>query len=87
MVELEWMRLGSYWLDDANTEKYDGHDIFNLRAAYRFNKQWEAYAKLLNIADTLYAERVSKSGSSLAQYAPGQPETLFAGVTYTWGAK
>lgn len=87
MVELEWMRVGKYWLDDANTETYSGHDIFNLRAAYRFNKQWEAYAKLLNITDTLYAERASKSGTSLAQYAPGQPETFFAGVTFTWGAK
>lgn len=86
MVELEWMRLGNYWLDDGNTEKYSGHDIFNLRVAYRFTRQWEAQAKLLNITDTLYAERASKSGSSLAQYAPGQPETLFAGVTYTWGA-
>ena len=87
LVELEWVRLGSYWLDDANTEKYGGHDLLNVRASYRFSPQWEIYAKLLNVADKLYAESASKGGSDPAQFAPGQPRTFFAGLIYRWGGK
>ena len=87
IAELEWVRLGKYWLDDANTEKYNGHDIFNMRASYYITKQWEVYAKAINITDKLYAERASKSGADSALYAPGQPRTFFAGITYNWGGK
>ncbi len=72
-------------MDDANTEKYEGHDLFNLRASYNASKQLEIYARAINITDELYSERASKSGSSPAQYAPGQPMTIFAGLTYRWG--
>lgn len=86
-VEIEWIRLGKYWLDDANTEKYSGHDLFNIRASYRVSKEIELYARAINITDSLYAERASKSGSSEAQFAPGSPRTFFAGITYKWGGK
>ena len=26
-VQLEWVKVGSYWLDAANTRKYGGHDV------------------------------------------------------------
>jgi outer membrane receptor protein involved in Fe transport len=84
-VELEWVRLGSYWLDNANTEKYDGHDLYNLRASYHLTSAWELYARLINIADEAYAETSSKSETGEAMFAPGQPRTLFGGVTWRWG--
>lgn len=87
IAELEWVRLGKYWLDDANTEKYNGHDIFNMRVSYYITKQWEVYAKAINITDKLYAERASKSSADSALYAPGQPRTFFAGITYNCGGK
>ncbi|MBI5583716.1 MAG: TonB-dependent receptor [Deltaproteobacteria bacterium] len=85
LFELEWIRLGDYWLDNANTEKYNGHDLFNIRASYPITKQWEVYARLINAAGKLYAESASKSGSDAAIFAPGQPRTIFAGVVYRWG--
>lgn len=84
-IELEWIKLGEYWLDDANTEKYDGHDLFNVRASYKFNPAWEIYARAINITDELYAESASKSSGSAAQYNPGMPRTFYAGVAYKWG--
>ncbi|MFA4828665.1 MAG: TonB-dependent receptor [Thermodesulfovibrionales bacterium] len=87
LAEIEWVRLGKYWMDDANTETYKGHDLFNARASYSISKQWEIYIKVVNIADKLYAERASKSGSDAAQFAPGQPRTFFAGINYKWGGK
>ena len=85
-IELEWVKLGSYWMDNANTEKYSGHDLFNFRASYQISKGWEIYVRVINIADKLYAERAEKSGTDL-QYGPGQPRTFFAGITYNWGGK
>lgn len=84
-IELEWIKLGRYWLDDANTEKYDGHDLLNIRASYKFNKSWEIYARGINVTDELYAESASKSGSSAAKYNPGMPQTFYAGFVYKWG--
>ncbi len=86
-TELEWVRLGRYWMDDANTEQYSGHDLFNLRASYNISKEWGLYAKVINMFDRLYAERASKSGSSDSQFAPGSPRIFFAGLTYRWGGK
>ena len=84
--EVEWMRLGGYWLDNANTEKYSGHDLFNIRAAYAIDKNWEIYARVINVTDKLYAESASKSGTDAAMYAPGQPRTFFAGITWNYGS-
>lgn len=86
-AEIEWVHLGGYWLDNENTEKYDGHDLVNLRASYNATPEWELYLKATNILDKDYAERVSKSSSGEAQYTPGNPQTFFAGVVYRWKAK
>ncbi|MBI5682424.1 MAG: TonB-dependent receptor, partial [Deltaproteobacteria bacterium] len=83
-VELEWLKLGKYWLDDANTEQYEGHDLLNIRALYKLNKSWELYARAMNVTDELYAESASKSSSGSASYNPGMPRTFYAGITYHW---
>ena len=31
LAELEWLHMDSYFLDAANTAKYEGHDLWNLR--------------------------------------------------------
>ena len=84
-VELEWIRLDEYWLDDANSEKYAGHDLFNVRASYKATKSWEFFARAINVTDKLYAESASKSSTGSAQYNPGLPRTFYAGLTYNWG--
>ncbi|MBI3584877.1 MAG: TonB-dependent receptor [Nitrospinae bacterium] len=84
-VELEWIKLDEYWLDDANTEKYNGHDLLNVRASYKAAKSWEIFARAINVTDKLYAESASKSSGSAAQYNPGMPQTFYAGLTYNWG--
>jgi len=32
--QLEWSGMGGYWLDPGNTIRFDGHNIFHLRASY-----------------------------------------------------
>ncbi|WP_455204838.1 TonB-dependent receptor [Kaarinaea lacus] len=80
-IELEWVHLGHYWMDDANTHQYDGHDLLNLRANYFINPTWELFARLLNVTDERYATYASYSARSNSEYAPGAPRTVYAGVS------
>ncbi|MCB4791470.1 MAG: TonB-dependent receptor [Elusimicrobia bacterium] len=85
-AELEWVKIGEYWADDANTEKYEGYDLFNFRVSCNISDNWAISLRAINLADTLYAEEVSKSATGAAQYSPGQPRTVFANINYKWGA-
>lgn len=79
-VELEWERLGSYWLDNANTERYDGHDVLNLRANYPVSQQLEVYGRVMNLRDERYATAAALSAGA-PQYAPGAPRSVYVGMT------
>jgi outer membrane receptor protein involved in Fe transport len=76
--ELEWTRIGAYYLDDANTTQYNGHSIFNLRGAWQLKKDLRLFARLNNLTDRRYAE--SASFSTARTFSPGLPRTLYAGV-------
>ncbi len=80
-VELEWVHLGDYWMDQSNTGKYDGHDIYHLRFNHRMDKQLNLFARVINVTDELYATAASISRGN-NEYAPGMPRTLYAGVDY-----
>lgn len=87
-MQLEWTRIGSYWLDDANTNRYNGHSLLNLRARYRINESMALFARLNNLTDRRYAESASlftvsgQPAQTQTTYSPGLPRTLYAGVDY-----
>lgn len=86
-VELEWVHLGDYWMDQDNTHKYDGHEVYNLRMNYRLDKALNLYARVINVTDELYATAASYSPARFSnpekfEYAPGMPRTLYAGLDY-----
>lgn len=83
-VELNWVHLGSYWLDDENTHTYAGHDLYHLRANYALNKQLELFGRIENLTDERYATSASYSQFNGEQFAPGLPRTLYAGLNYHW---
>jgi len=85
-VAAEWVRLGSYWMDQANTEKYDGHDLLNLRARYEISKKSTAYMRIMNLTDETYATAASYKPAAFGnpekfEYAPGMPLTLYLGYS------
>jgi len=82
-VALEWIRLGSYWLDAANTANYEGHDVFNLRVNYPAGRGVDLFGSVMNLTDKRYAESASLSSSNPV-YAPALPRTLYAGLQYNW---
>lgn len=84
--EIEWIKLGDYWMDAANTYKYSGHDVINLRVNHFIRKKLEVYARLMNIADKRYATSAKYTpagfGAEKFEYAPGMPRTAYVGMKY-----
>ena len=84
--ELEWVKLGAYWMDPANTHRYSGHDLLNLRANWQAFRKLGVYARIMNLTDERYATsaRYTPAGwnPEKFEYAPGMPRTLYAGLDY-----
>lgn len=84
-IELEWSHMGSYWMDNANTEKYDGHDLVNLRINHFVTtlskKPLELYARIMNVNDERYATSAAFSRGE-STFAPGMERTVYAGFNY-----
>lgn len=82
-VELEWEYLGRYYTDEANSQRYGGHDLFNLRGHYHLNERWELFGRVHNLTDRHYATYVSNAVTSPdLEYRPGQPRTATVGVRF-----
>jgi len=79
-LEAEAVYLGSYWMNDANTEKYAGHTLVNLRVNYATRGGWQVFARATNLLDTRWANSAQVS-NGLPQYAPGLPFSLYGGVS------
>ena len=79
-VEAELVYLGSYWLNDGNTAKYDGHNLVNLRLNYETRGQWQFFARATNLFDTRWANSAQIS-NGLPVYAPGMPFSLYGGIS------
>lgn len=75
----EVVSLGSYWMDDANTTRYNGHELLNLSASYHFASEIELFAKVRNATDRRFAE--SASGT---KYSPGLPRAVYVGLQTSW---
>lgn len=88
-LEIEWVHIGRYWMDQANTQKYSGHDLVNLRTRYLLTKQSHLYARIMNITNEKYATLATYKTAAFSnpekfEYAPGMPLTLFAGMEWTF---
>lgn len=82
-AQLEWTKTGSYWLDAANTGKYPGHELWNLRLRHEVSKGLVLAGRVLNLGDKRYADSASGTGAAPA-LSPGLPRTLYATVEAAW---
>lgn len=86
LAQLEWVRLGSYWLEASNSAtygKYPGHDVLNLRFSQSVGKGVNLFARLLNVTDRRYADSASVS-SNTPVFSPALPRAFYAGLDATW---
>jgi len=82
-VQLEWLHMGSYWMDQANTTKYAGHELLNLRAIMPIAKDLKLSGSIANLADKRYADS-SQISSAVAVLSPGMPRSYTLGLEAKW---
>jgi outer membrane receptor protein involved in Fe transport len=80
-AELEWIAVGSYYMDAANTVKYDGHQLFNLRVRQRLSRRWQGAFRITNLTDKSYAERADFAFGNY-RYLPGQDRAFFLEIRF-----
>lgn len=86
VTELEWVMMGSYYLDPENDHRYGGHDLLHLRARWQATEALTVTMRLLNLSNQHYAERADyvtlPTGVGQYRYFPGEPRSLYAGIEY-----
>lgn len=83
-AQMEWVSVGSYFLEPNNTEgKYAGHDLFNLRVSQQLDDRWTLFGRVLNLADARYADS-GQISSQVAVYSPGLPRAVYLGLEGKW---
>jgi outer membrane receptor protein involved in Fe transport len=84
-AELEWVHMSEYYLNDANDKKYEGHDVFNLRASHDVTENLTLYGRIQNLFNTEYAERAdfnTNSDPDGYRYFVGEKRYLHVGASY-----
>ncbi len=85
LIAVEWVRLGSYWMDPENTHKYDGHDLFNAYATVPVIAHLELSGRITNIGDRRFAETSSYNAQQGERFRPGAPRQFYLGAQYRFG--
>ena len=76
-AELEWLWVGAYWANAANTARYGGHDVGNLRVSFEPARNWLVSLRVTNLADGPYADRADFAFGDY-RYFPGRGRAYFA---------
>ncbi len=84
-AELEWIYLGSYYLEPDNKHKYNGHQLLNLRITSQFAQRWSAALRVTNLLDEDYAERAD-FGFGQYRYFVGEPRGFYVEIGYEFGS-
>jgi len=80
-LEAEWVSVGAYFTNAANTRRYDGHNLLHLRGEVFVTDRLAAFLTLRNVTDALYAERADFAFGS-DRFFPGEVRTLGFGLRY-----
>jgi len=81
-IALELNHIAPYWMDPANTSKYEGHDVLALRAALALTEDVRLFARVINLTDKLYAERATYNAFRGDEFAPGLPRSVYVSLKY-----
>lgn len=81
---LEASRIGPYFMNADNTQRYDGHTLVHLRTRIRLRPAVALHVRVLNVANARYAESASYTVTRGREFAPGMPRTIFASLAFDW---
>lgn len=74
--ELEVVHMGAYFTDEANTNRYSGHDLVNMRYQADLSSQWYYGLNITNLLDRDYAERADFAFAT-ERYFVGEPRSFY----------
>lgn len=75
-ARIQSLTWGSYYMDNANTEEYDGYEfVTNLMIGYEHEK-FDINLNVENLFDDRYAVEVTKDLSGNKDYKPAAPRTI-----------
>lgn len=94
-VALSLVKQGGYWMNNANTVRYDGHTLLGASGSYVFGLGWEAWLQGRNLTNRRYSDSSSSTYTGVGayapntqnQYTPGAPRSVMLGVTYNFDGK
>ena len=81
LAELEWVHMDPYFLDAANTAKYEGHDLWNLRVIVTPTPRWWLGVRVNNLTDKLYADRADFAFGH-HRYFPSREREVYVQLGY-----
>lgn len=81
-IGAEVQHVGPYFADAANTAKYKGYCVLNLRTGYQKNG-FEVWLNILNATNSYYATIVTKSNYGYS-YQLGEPVNVNLGISYNF---
>jgi len=74
--------MGRYYTNPENLNRYDGHNVLNLRTRWDASESLSLTLNILNLTDRKYAERADWATFGGDRYFPG--ESLRAFVALNW---
>jgi outer membrane receptor protein involved in Fe transport len=77
---IETQHVGPYWMDAANTARYDGHTTVALRAEVPLTGNVTVFGRVTNLFDERYAELAQYTAARGRELAPGLPRALYIGA-------
>lgn len=75
-LELEWLRMGRYYLEPTEQFDYPGHDLVHLRLSRQLSPAWSLGARVTNLLDEDYAERADYAFGEY-RYFVGEPRGVY----------
>ncbi len=83
-TELEMSHVGEYFTDETNTQKYSGHDLFNLRINYEFSERMKLNFRVMNLTDKTHSTYTSNQVNDQdISYRPGLPRSYYLSLGYS----
>ncbi|MBT8423023.1 MAG: TonB-dependent receptor, partial [Gammaproteobacteria bacterium] len=84
-AEIEWAYTDSYFTDAANTTRYEGHQLLNLRVLFDISRTLTAGLRLNNLTDEVYADRadlLAVTSPPTERYFPGHPREIYVSIAW-----
>ncbi len=83
-LEVEGVRMGSFWMNPENTNRYEGHVVWNLRGELPLAGDASLFLRITNLADRAYADRASFNAFRGEELSPGRPRAVALGMRWGW---